>query len=207
MNIIVDVIGPIALYLPYALFLFGVYGINGEMHCYASSAGFPAHPIFGSISENLSRNDYIVLVDVTNSFTSAIYFGAAIFFLHIVSGIILLIQVRKQIILSSETDMMQLSCKCFFGLISLSQIIYALVMRRSLEGRICSGDNLPDDTWNILLTNKEDQAMYPYLIQEGVLLYVQPVVTLILSPLNCCLQLGLTPFLIRKITKERELKL
>ena len=102
--IVVDVIGPIAIYLPYALFLFGAYGTKSDLHCYTSEYGYPAHPVFEA-KDLLNSEDYI-LTDVTAEFRAAINFGSTMFFLNIVAGLIMLVQVRRQIIKTSETDLM-----------------------------------------------------------------------------------------------------
>ena len=60
------------------------------------------------------------MVNVTRKFNNAITFGAVLFVIKILVGIYLLLQMRRQIIMTYESDIVSLNIKCIFGLVSLS---------------------------------------------------------------------------------------
>ena len=119
------------------------------------------------------------MVDVTDTFTQAIYFGAGLFFINIGTGLFLAYMARKQVLASQETTLTQISCKCLFGTMSIAQIWVALAYRLSPAGRICAGDFIVNSDLMLYQENS-------YLIAEGKLLYFVPIIELCYKPLCCC---------------------
>ena len=75
--------------------------------------------------------------------------------------------------------------------------------RFSPAGKVCSGDFLKDKD-NLLYGSQKYVGQY-YLIGEGRMLMIAPIIQLIMKPLLCCLQVHCTTRILEMIRKEREI--
>ena len=82
------------------------------------------------------------IVNVSAKFQQVFLYGVMLFIFNVIFGIFSL---SKALQSSSEhsgagSKKYLYCCKCLLGMLSLSQIVYALVVRYSPEGSVCSGD-------------------------------------------------------------------
>lgn len=88
-------------------------------------------------------------------------------------------------------------------MLSLIQIVMALWYRLSPAGRICSGDKLYPGELESMMYRSDSF----YLLSEGRLLYVIPIVQMSVKPVLCCLLVFVTQPLVSKIQEDRQLML
>ena len=107
-----------------------------------------------------------MIVDVSAKFESVFLYGFVLFVFNVLFGICSVVNsINNRKARSRQSQMNTYSCKYCLGIISLGQIIMAMVIRNSHGGSVCSADLIRD-----MKTGKLPEYIAGrefYLINEG----------------------------------------